>query len=65
MTYWEWLSKDETGLYMFITLLGFGALVFIIVNIYIFIDETIEKNKKIEELEQEIKKLKGGRKSDK
>jgi len=58
MTYWEWLSKDETGLYIFITFLSFGALIFIVINIYMFIDETIEKNKKVEELEEEIKKIK-------
>lgn len=56
--YFEWLASDSNTLYFFITWVLLGAIVFVIVEIAIFIIETIEKNKKIEEIEEELKKLK-------
>lgn len=56
--YLEWLNKDENGVYFFITLLLLGLIAFIVVNIFMFVYETIEKNKKVEELEKEINKMK-------
>lgn len=55
--YFEWLSSDLNCLYFFITLFLSGAIVFVFVEIAIFIIETIDKNKKVEEIEEELKKL--------
>lgn len=55
--YFEWLVSDLNTLYFFITLFLLGAIVWVIVEIAIFIIETIEKNKKVEEIEKELKKL--------
>lgn len=55
--YFEWLSSDSNVLYFFITWFLLGAILFVIVEIGIFVDETIEKNKKVEEIEKELKKL--------
>lgn len=59
--YINWLNSDTNLLYFFITWILLALVVFIIVYIWIFIDETIEKNKKVEELEKEIKKMKRGK----
>lgn len=55
--YFEWLVSDLNTLYFFITLFLLGAIVWVIVEIAIFVYETIEKNKKVEEIEKELKKL--------
>ena len=55
--YFEWLASDSNTLYFFITWFLLGTIVFVIVEIAIFIIETIEKNKKVEEIEEELKKL--------
>ena len=55
--YFEWLASDLNTLYFFITWFLFGIIVFVIAEIAIFIIETIDKNKKVEEIEEELKKL--------
>lgn len=55
--YFEWLASDSNVLYFFITWFLLGAILFVFVEIGIFVDETIEKNKKVEEIEEELKKL--------
>ena len=55
--YFEWLVSDLNTLYFFITLFLLGAIVWVILEIVIFVYETIEKNKKVEEIEKELKKL--------
>lgn len=55
--YFEWLASDLNTLYFFITWFLFGAIVWVIVEIAIFIIDTIDKNKKVEEIEEELKKL--------
>lgn len=55
--YFEWLGSNSNALYFFITLFLLGAIVWVIVEIAIFVDETIDKNKKVEEIEEELKKL--------
>lgn len=57
LNYFEWLVSDLNTLYFFITLFLLGAIVWVIVEIAIFVIETIEKNKKVEEIEKELKKL--------
>ncbi len=56
-SYFEWLTSDLNTLYFFITLFLLGAIVWVILEIVIFVSETIEKNKKLEEIEKELKKL--------
>lgn len=55
--YFEWLVSDLNTLYFFITLFLLGAIVWVILEIVIFVFETMEKNKKVEEIEKELKKL--------
>lgn len=55
--YFEWLVSDLNTLYFFITLFLLGAIVWVILEIVIFVYETMEKNKKVEEIEKELKKL--------
>ena len=57
LNYFKWLASDLNILYFFITWVLLGAIVFVIVEIVIFVDETIDKNKKVEEIEEELKKL--------
>lgn len=55
--YFEWLVSDLNTLYFFITFFLLGAIVWVILEIVIFVYETMEKNKKVEEIEKELKKL--------
>ena len=55
--YFEWLVSDLNTSYFFITLFLLGAIVWVILEIVIFVYETMEKNKKVEEIEKELKKL--------
>ena len=57
LNYFKWLASDLNILYFFITWVLLGTIVFVIVEIAIFVDETIDKNKKVEEIEEELKKL--------
>lgn len=56
--YIDWLNNADNCGYFILTWFLLGTIVFIIVYTGMFISETIEKNKKVEELEEELKKLK-------
>ena len=56
-SYFDWLSSGDNTLYFFITWFLLGSCVFILVEIAVFIFDTIEKNAKVEKLEEQLKKM--------
>lgn len=63
--YIEWLNDPANCGYSLLTLTLFVMIIFVLCYISAFILNTIEKNDKVDKLEEEIKELKGQKKKGK
>lgn len=63
--YIEWLNDPANFGYSLLTWILFVMIIFVLCYIFAFILNTIEKNDKVDKLEEEIKELKGQKKKGK
>lgn len=55
--YFEWLNSDANCGYFLLTCFLLGLILFVIFGTAIFVSETIKKNNKVEEIENELKNI--------